>query len=154
MPLRPAQVGTWPSSKKQCGAAYLIYYEQSLCLSCWHTEQRPGVQSEQLWTSRSKTSQNQGALSHSSCTSQPEASHICPLDCPAFLLGPAGIIGHLEAFMSSFLFIYFIFNSSPFEEERPVPAAATTTTATAVQNKLHWTTFFYLINPHSCGLMR
>lgn len=34
-----AQVSTGLSSKKQCGAAYLIYYEQSLCLSGSHTEQ-------------------------------------------------------------------------------------------------------------------
>lgn len=43
----------------------------------------------------------------------PEARHICPLDCPPFLLGLAGIIGHREAFMLRKTNLFFYFYSSP-----------------------------------------
>lgn len=44
------------------------------------------------------------------------------LDCPVFLFGPAGLIGHCEAFMSSFLLIYFFFLLRTFWGEAAEPA--------------------------------
>lgn len=80
-------------------AVDLLYYEQSLCLSCSHTEQQSRVQYEQLWTIRSKTSQNWRAVSHSSCTSHQRPVTFVLLIVLSFFKGLAGTIGHLEAFM-------------------------------------------------------
>lgn len=88
----------WWCSAQRNNVVDLLYYEQSLCLRCSHTERGSRVQ-EQLWTIRSKTSQNRRAVSYSSCTSHRRPVTFVLLIVYYFFKGLAGTIGHLEAFM-------------------------------------------------------
>lgn len=114
--LRPGLVSSllkWWCSAQRNNVVDLLYYEQSLCLRCSHTERGSRVQ-EQLWTIRSKTSQNWRAVSHSSCTSHRRPVTFVLLIVLHFFKGLAGTIGHLEAFMwrkTNVVFLFLLFSS-------------------------------------------
>lgn len=100
----------WWYSAQRNNVVDLLYYEQSFCLRCSHTERGSRVQ-EKLWTIRSKTSQNWRSVSHSSCTSHRRPVTFVLLIVLHFFKGLTWTIGHQEAFMwiktNVFLFLLF-----------------------------------------------
>lgn len=107
----------WCFSSQRNNVVDLLYYEQSLCLRCSHTERGSRVQ-EQLWTIRSKTSQNRRAVSHSCCTSHRRPVTFVLLIVLHFFKGLAGTIGHLAAFMWRKTDVAFLFWLFTFGEEQ------------------------------------